>query len=95
MFPGSSPNMLTGSSDKTLRLWDLKSGKCLRVFAGHKHSVLCLAVDWDKWQAISGSADHTLAHWDVRNCVWLSDLVGHEGELSAAPTISTSACGTS
>ncbi|CAK0856449.1 unnamed protein product [Prorocentrum cordatum] len=61
MFPGSSPRMLSCSSDRTLRLFDMKTGVLKRSLAGHKREVLCLAVDWKDHRALSGSADHTVA----------------------------------
>ena len=30
---------LSGSRDRTLRLWDLKAGHHLRIFAGHENGV--------------------------------------------------------
>jgi len=87
MFPGSSPPMLTCSSDKTLRLWNLKKGECERTLVGHERAALCLAVDWSGWpekaRAISGSLDQTLMHWDVRNAVWLGKMEGHSGAVCA------------
>ena len=34
--------LVTGSSDKTVRIWDIYSGHCLHVLTSHKGSVTCL-----------------------------------------------------
>ncbi len=56
---------LSGSSDKTLRLWEVSSGRCVRTFKGHKYGVtsVCLSAD-GRW-ALSGSSDQTLRLWEV------------------------------
>jgi WD40 repeat protein len=50
---------LSGSVDKTLRLWDLKSGQSLRTLIGHSGSVMTVAMTPDGCHAISGSYDAT------------------------------------
>ena len=56
---------LSGSVDKTLRLWDVSAGRCVRAFEGHSGAVtsVCLAID--SRLALSGSVDKTLRVWDV------------------------------
>ena len=35
---------LTGSADKTAKLWDLATGQCRQTFSGHTGSVSAVAV---------------------------------------------------
>ena len=58
---------LSGSDDKTVRLWDVETGRCLRVLEGHTD--WCRSVAWsaDRRRALSGSADQTVRLWDVRD----------------------------
>jgi len=30
--------LFSGSDDKTIRMWNIKTGRCLKVFKGHNHS---------------------------------------------------------
>ena len=55
---------VSGSDDKTLRVWDLITGECLRTLNGHSGSVNCIAVTKDG-RCISGSWDETLRVWDI------------------------------
>ena len=34
--------VVSGSSDNTIRLWDIESGQCLRVLEGHEELVRCI-----------------------------------------------------
>lgn len=56
---------LSGSDDKTLRLWDIASGLCVRVFEGHTNSVRSVAFSHDGRLALSGSFDKTARLWDL------------------------------
>lgn len=42
-FSPDGRRALSGSDDQTLRLWDIDSGQCLRVLAGHTKSVYSVA----------------------------------------------------
>ncbi|KDQ56875.1 hypothetical protein JAAARDRAFT_194820 [Jaapia argillacea MUCL 33604] len=44
-----SSRIITGSRDRSIKVWELKSGKLLATFRGHAGSVLCLKFDkdWD------------------------------------------------
>jgi WD40 repeat protein len=54
-----------GFVDKTLKLWDMESRKCLRTFTGHTSGVLSVCLSADGRFALSGSGDNTLKLWDV------------------------------
>ena len=64
VLPGGQ-RMLSGSQDKTLRLWDLETGATLRTFTGHTGSVYIVALSPDGRFAVSGGADKTIRLWDV------------------------------
>jgi guanine nucleotide-binding protein subunit beta-2-like 1 protein len=56
---------LSGSSDHTLRLWDLNAGVTTRRFVGHEKDVLSVAFSADNRQIVSGSRDRTIKLWNT------------------------------
>lgn len=60
-----SDSIVTGSSDTTVRLWDIQTGSSVRVFNGHTSCVNSVASD-KKGLIISGSSDKTIRAWDER-----------------------------
>lgn len=67
----------TGSSDKTVRLWDVQSGECVRVFIGHRSMILSLAMSPDGRYMASGDEDGTIMMWDLSSGCCVTPLVGH------------------
>uniref|UniRef100_A0A1I7ZAP6 Small ribosomal subunit protein RACK1 n=1 Tax=Steinernema glaseri TaxID=37863 RepID=A0A1I7ZAP6_9BILA len=56
---------LSGSWDKTLRLWDLNTGRTTRQFIAHTKDVLSVAFSADNRQIVSGSRDNTIKLWNT------------------------------
>lgn len=64
-FSSDSKLIATGSFDKTLRLWDVRSGTQLRVLNGHTEAVETAVFSPDNTKLASGSYDKTARLWDV------------------------------
>ncbi|CAO3585043.1 unnamed protein product [Absidia cylindrospora] len=67
--------LVSGSRDRTLKIWDMATAACLHTLHGHSASVLCLQFD-DRW-IISGSSDTTIIVWDVSTGERIRMLSGH------------------
>jgi len=86
-FTPSGDLALSCSDDRTVRVWDLKTGKEIRCLRGHTSRIRCLDVSDDgKYAASAGSGsgnDCTVRIWDVSSGLELTRYVGHgEGILS-------------
>jgi WD40 repeat protein len=68
---------ISGSRDKTLRVWNLNSGKCLKILEGHTGPVNSVALSADGCWALSGSDDTTIRLWDVNSGLCLKTFAGH------------------
>ena len=71
----------TGSDDQTVRLWDVETGRCLRVLEGHTGIVRSVAWSADQRRALSGSDDKTVRLWDVETGRCLRVLEGHTSDV--------------
>ncbi len=56
---------LSGSADRTVRVWDVETGRCVRVLDGHQSYVCSVALSADGRRALSGDADGMVRLWDV------------------------------
>ncbi len=68
---------ISGSSDNTLKVWDLETGVEVRTLQGHTGYVYAVTVTPDSRFAISGSSDNTLKVWDLETGVEVRTLQGH------------------
>jgi len=57
--------VISSSWDKTMRLWDLRHGKCVRQFTGHNKEVLTTSFSTDNRQIFSGGADKSMNLWNT------------------------------
>jgi WD40 repeat protein len=75
--------VISASSDKTLKVWDIESGIELRTLNGHNGPVNAIAVTSDCTRAVSASSDKTLKVWDIESGIELKTLNGHSGSVNA------------
>ena len=68
---------VSASDDRTLKVWDLMSGKELQTLSGHSRVVTAVAVTPDGKRAVSASVDQTLKVWDLETGKELRTLAGH------------------
>ena len=82
---------LSGSTNGTLQLWDLATGKVIRNFSRHNYpvmrgmspaGVLCVAFAPDGRTALSGSFDHSLTLWEISNGKVLRTFAGHADRVT-------------
>ncbi|WP_390881522.1 WD40 repeat domain-containing protein [Aliarcobacter cryaerophilus] len=59
--------IVTGSEDKTIKIWDFNSGKCLKSFNGYLGNACSLAISPDGKYIISGSNNETINIWNLNS----------------------------
>lgn len=58
-------HLLSCGLDNTIKLWDVKTGKCIRTQFGHVEGVWDIAAD--NFRIISGSHDGSIKVWDLQS----------------------------
>ncbi|WVR09024.1 hypothetical protein IAU60_006084 [Kwoniella sp. DSM 27419] len=77
----SYPVLITGSYDRTVRVWNLESGEEIRVLRGHTRAVRCL--QFDQMLLFTGGMDGTVRMWNWRAGECLRVMDGHsDGVIS-------------
>ncbi|KAI9284509.1 quinon protein alcohol dehydrogenase-like superfamily [Umbelopsis sp. AD052] len=74
-FCDTSNILITGSYDKTVRIWNLETGEVIRVLTGHTRCVR--ALQFDDAKLVTGSMDHTLKIWSLQTGQCIRTLEGH------------------
>lgn len=81
-FNKNGDKFLTGSYDRTCKIWDTMTGKEIATLEGHKNVVYAIAFNnpfGDK--VITGSFDKTCKLWDTKTGENLHTFRGHDAEI--------------
>jgi WD40 repeat protein len=75
--------LASASADKTVKLWDVVSGKVVRTLEGHTDRVSRIAFSPDGRHLVSSSADRTVRLWDTATGKQLWRLEGHTAHVTS------------
>jgi WD40 repeat protein len=78
--------LVTGGKDRTVRVWEVTSGKQVRSFQGHMKDVIAVAVRPDGRQIASASDDGAIRLWDLNPSDEHRALDPETGKLEATLT---------
>ena len=82
----------SGYDDKTVKVWDLNTGKLLKTLKGHSNDVNSVAITLDSNKIVSGSGydDNTIKVWDMDTGELLKTLKGHSSHVQSVTITSDS-----
>ncbi|KAL1302997.1 hypothetical protein AAFC00_003313 [Neodothiora populina] len=80
---GTGQYILTGSSDRTVRLFNPLTGNLIQTYAAHGYEVLDLSVAEANDRFISVGGDKTVFLWDVATAQTLRRWTGHGRGINA------------
>jgi WD40 repeat protein len=84
-FAPDGRKIVSGSSDRTVRLWDAEKGEAIgSALEGHRDGVTSIVFSPDGKKVASGSSDGTVWLWDAEKGAAIgSALEGYRGEVTS------------
>ncbi|CAN2040651.1 Peptidase C14 caspase domain-containing protein [Candidatus Magnetomoraceae bacterium gMMP-15] len=82
-FSPNSRFLASGSSDDTVRVWNIEDQIQIHKLTGHKDAIYALSWLPDSRRLVSGSDDNTLILWDARKGTKIQKLIGHEDDVQS------------
>jgi serine/threonine protein kinase len=76
-FSPDGRTLASASSDKTIKLWEVATGREVRTLVGHTRTVYSVAFSPDGHTLASGSDDKTVKFWEVATGREVRTLAGH------------------
>ncbi|KYC43838.1 hypothetical protein WA1_01395 [Scytonema hofmannii PCC 7110] len=76
-------SLLSVSENQTMKLWDIRTGQCLRKVYGYSNWILSVAFSPNGQMLASSSEDQRVRLWDVTTGQCLRTLPGHTNLISS------------
>ena len=84
-FNHDGTKIVSGSKDKTIRIWDVETGKCVLTFFNESHtgSVNSVSFNHDGTRIVSGSQGNKIRVWNAETGKLVLTLNGHVSNVSS------------
>ncbi|KAH9445120.1 hypothetical protein MJO28_012792 [Puccinia striiformis f. sp. tritici] len=82
-FNHGAQYVLTGGQDRTIRLWNAKTGNFIKDYSAHGYEILGIAVSPNNSFLGSVGGDRSVFYWDVSTGTVLRRFSGHTGVINA------------
>ncbi len=73
--------IITGSFDKTCKVWNSQTGELYHTLRGHATEIVCLSFNPQGNVIATGSMDNTAKLWDTETGTEIASLLGHTAEI--------------
>lgn len=80
-FHPNSNYIATGSSDRTVRLWDVLNGQCVRYYTGHKSKIYVVQFTNCGKYLVSAGQDKAILFWHLGHGYLVAQLTGHHDTI--------------
>ena len=74
--------LVSGSNDKTVKLWDIQTGGVIKTFHGHTNWVQSVSISPDCTTIASGSKDKKICLWDPQTGECCRVIEGHKSHIT-------------
>jgi eukaryotic-like serine/threonine-protein kinase len=78
---GDGQTLASGSEDKTIKLWNPKTGQLKKTLFGHTDAVKSIALSLDGHLLASGGTDRTIKLWNLKTEKLIRTLEGHQDTI--------------
>jgi len=82
MARATDPQVVTGSHDSTVRLWDITAGKSMCTLTNHKKSIRAL-VHHPKENTFASGAPDNIKQWYAKDGKFIQNLSGHNAVINS------------